>query len=317
MRQTLACLALALLSAACVPRVQKPGAERAAPALTDSAYLTADGKSLPLARWTPEGPPQAVVVAVHGFNDYRRAFNGTGAFLAERGILTLAYDQRGFGENEDAGIWTPGDVLADDLLGLLALVRAAHPDVPVYVLGMSMGGAVSLHALSRSTAPPDGVVLVAPAVWGWSTMNPFYKATLWLAAHTVRGWRPSGRSLHIKASDNVEMLRAQGRDPYIIKKTRIDAVYGLVGLMDDALEAAPKLKLPILLLYGGNDQIIPARSMQALRRRLGKHEYKFYSDGYHMLLRDLDGAKVLADVARWLEDGYSPSKSPSRVPRAL
>jgi alpha-beta hydrolase superfamily lysophospholipase len=114
----------------------------------------------------------------------------------------------------------------------------------------------------------------------------------------------TGSQIHIKASDNLPMLRALARDPLVIKGARIATLFGLVNLMDDALAAAPRLISPTLLLYGAHDEVIPHAAMAefvahlpsdpAHRRRLA-----YYEQGYHMLLRDLDGALVADDVANW------------------
>ena len=53
------------------------------------------------------------------------------------------------------------------------------------------------------------------------------------------------------------MLRALGRDPLVIKETRVDTIYGLVDLMDAALAAAPRLDAPMLVMYGAHDEIVP------------------------------------------------------------
>ncbi len=42
-------------------------------------------------------------------------------------------------------------------------------------------------------------------------------------------------------SDNIEMLRALGKDPLVIKRTRIDALKGLVDLMSNAETALPAI----------------------------------------------------------------------------
>ncbi len=110
--------------------------------------------------------------------------------------------------------------------------------------------------------PPavDGLILAAPAVWGWKAMNGLYATALRLAAHTVPARRLTGQGLAIRPSDNIEMLRALGRDPLVIKETRVDAVYGLVGLMDRAYEAAGRIGVPVLQ-SADTDQLIPARFM--------------------------------------------------------
>jgi alpha-beta hydrolase superfamily lysophospholipase len=58
---------------------------------------------------------------------------------------------------------------------------------------------------------------------------------------------------------------------------------------------------PILFLYGAHDQIIPAKPTQAVIATLGsKATIKHYEQGYHMLLRDLEGEQVDRDVAAWI-----------------
>ena len=76
---------------------------------------------------------------------------------------------------------------------------------------------------------------------------------------------------HIVPSDNVPMLRALGRDPLFQKKTRANALYGLVDLMDEARAAPAHLEdpPPILFLTGAQDQLIPAAPTKAVIAELG------------------------------------------------
>jgi alpha-beta hydrolase superfamily lysophospholipase len=167
-----------------------------------------------------------------------------------------------------------------------------------------MGGAVLLSALA-SPHPPDidGAILVAPAVWSRADMPFSYRAALWLVAHIAPGLDLSGNGLGIVPSDNRPMLIRLSRDPLFQKQTRADAVEGLVDLMDEARRAAAQLKNPppILLLHGAHDQIIPAPATDATIAALGSHaRVKLYENGYHMLLRDLDGELVWGDIADWI-----------------
>ena len=108
-----------------------------------------------------------------------------------------------------------------------------------------MGAAVILAAYGNGDRPEaDGVVLSAPAVWSRDHMPFYQRGALWLGARTVPWMKLTGRGLEIRASDNDDMLRALGADPLVIKETRIDAIHGLVDLMDTALEAAPSLRSP-------------------------------------------------------------------------
>jgi len=115
------------------------------------------------------------------------------------------------------------------------------------------------------------------------------------------------------------MLRALARDPFVLKGARIDTMYGLVDLMGDALAAAPRLGLPLLLMYGAHDQLVPRNAMAAFTARLppaagDRRRLAYYPKGYHLLLRDLDGEGVAADVASWIADPTAPL--PSRADAA-
>ena len=303
-------LFIAALLVACAPRLQDPGPTAQTPMtpnLTESTFITPDGSTLPLRRWPPAAAPRAVVVALHGFNDYSNAFADFAPQLAEHGVLTLAYDQRGFGASEQTGIWPGGDTLRADARAAITAVRAAYPGTPVFAMGESMGGAVLMSAWSEAPLDVDGLILVAPAVWGRVTMPVYQTMSLWLFAHTVP-WLPlSGQGIKRNTSDNIEMLRELGRDPLVIKNTRVDSIWGIVNLMDEALDAAPTLDAPALLLYGANDDIVPPEASVRMLRVLpdmadGRHRIAVYEDGYHMLLRDLQSAVVLRDVVNWIGD---------------
>ena len=309
-------LVLATFAAACAPRLAPPGPGPTAPSLAPDRLIAADGLELPLRTWLPEeGSPKAVILALHGFNFYSRIFEEPGPYWAERGIATYAYDQRGFGAAPNPGMWAGAGALIADVGAAVRSLRARHPGVPVYLLGDSMGGAVAIAALGGPEPPPvDGVILVAPAVWARTTMPLPYRVALWIGAHTVPWHRITGRGLKVQASDNIEMLIALGRDPLNLKETRIDAIHGLVNLMDLALERAPNLALPTFLMYGAKDEVVPEDPTLELWRRLpeapgARQRRALYADGWHLLLRDLQAEVVLGDIVNWIEDPGAPLPS--------
>ena len=314
-----------LVLCGCAPSFAPPVESGVKPEVVGDAIIARDGARLPLRHWDAEGgAPRAVIVALHGMSDYSNAFDMPGTVWAKLGITTLAYDQRGFGLSANLGIWAGAETMRADLNDALAAARSRYPDVPVFALGESMGGAVVLTALAADKPPgadasadtqiskADGIILVAPAVWSRGDMPFTYRAALFLAAHLVPGMilsnNAAGRVVTIVPSDNIELLRSLARDPLFQKKTRTGTLFGLVNLMDEARTAPEKLKEgriksapPILFLYGANDQVIPAKPTEGVIKALNdKATVKRYEHGYHMLLRDLEGEKVDHDVADWI-----------------
>lgn len=325
-RQGVIGLALIVL-AACVPSVQRAQSQLDAFSgprfdVVGERFVSFDGAELGLTAWLPpEAPPRAVIIGLHGMNDYANTFYLAGPWFAERGVAVYAYDARGFGRSPNRGVWPGRRLLAEDLRTAVALARRTHPGVPVAVIGDSMGAASAIAAFGAEGAPEvDRLILVAPAVWGWSTMPDHYALTLWVGAHTFP-WRavspPRGVVRSRTASDNQEALLQAGRAPHMIWRTRIDALYGLVNLMETASERAGNLDGDVLFLYGANDQIIPHASAVATARRLPRSaRTAFYEDGWHWLLRDLQREVVYADILAFIDDPRAPlpSASPPLLP---
>jgi acylglycerol lipase len=295
--------------AACAPRLQNFGPDATqsmTPQLTDDNVSTRDGVTLPVRRWLPDGTPKAVLIALHGFNDYGNAFADIGAFLAGHGVAVLAYDQRGFGAAPQPGIWPGREKLTGDFRDVLTATRAAYPGVPVHAMGESMGGGVLMAAWAEAPYPADSIILVAPAVWGRASMPAYQTAALFMSAYTTPWLRVSGSGLQRQPSDNIEMLRALGRDPLVLKETRVDAVWGLTNLMDAALDGAKMFDAPSLILYGAKDDIIPARvtldMLASLPPPQRPRKVAIYDAGFHMLLRDLKAETSWRDILAWLDD---------------
>ena len=303
------------LAAGCAPLVQKPGLPTAGfsgPQLEAGALVAADGARLPLTTWAPAGEPWAAVVALHGMNDYARAFHFAGEAWAAAGVATYAYDQRGFGRGPDRGVWGGEALMSQDLRTACVLVRARHPHAILSVVGESMGGAVAIAASTDPGLPApdcDRLVLSSPAVWGWGAQDPLSSAALWSLAHIAPGHElnaPDWLARRIHASDNIDELRAMGRDRNMIFATRVDATYGLVNLMQAARERIGRLPNPrrTLYLYGAHDDLIPkhAAVFAAAQLKAEGGRTAYYPDGRHLLTRDLGRARVIGDVLGFLRD---------------
>jgi alpha-beta hydrolase superfamily lysophospholipase len=289
--------------AACAPEIASTGLQRETPTIGADAFVTRDGFRLPLRHWDADHP-KAIIVALHGMSDYSEAFDLPGPVWQAQGITTFAYDQRGFGQSPNPGVWAGSETMRRDLDDFVDAARARYPDVPVYALGESMGGAVVLSALAGDVPLHiNGAILIAPAVWSRDDMPVSYRVALWFAAHLVPWMHFSGNGLHIVACDNIAVLRKLSRDPLFQHDSRADQVHGLVNLMDEARHAPDNLANPppILLLYGANDQVIPAKPTEAVITALGSRAEVHRDDkGYHMLLRDLDGETQDKLVSDWI-----------------
>ncbi len=274
----------------------------------ENRFISFDGAELGLTVWGEEADPEIVVVGVHGMNDYANAFHMAAPYWAERGVKTYAYDQRGFGRSVGRGDWPEEELMREDLRTAVAVAREAHPDATLAVVGISMGGAVTMTAFGADR-PPEGVdrvVFSGPGLRGWGTIPHLQRIALWTSVRVRPGWvvKPP-KFVKIEPSDNVEMLQRTWSDPLMIGPNKIEQVHGVVSLMENAHKATASLNVetPMLLTYGAKDIVIPKNGLKRTAKVLPGHvRTAYYPEGYHMLLRDLQAEVVFEDVLSFLRD---------------
>ncbi|UEX76204.1 alpha/beta fold hydrolase [Spiribacter halobius] len=284
----------------------------------------ADGERLPASRWLPAGPPRGVVLALHGFAEYRGGFYTLGPRLAEAGYAVYAYDQRGFGQTARRGYWPGRAQLVADARTVLAHLRDRYPGRPVHLLGHSMGGAVAMLAVTGEAAvTPASTILVAPAVHGWESLPLLQRWALQVGNALFPGWRPQQRwgqrLADIRVTDDPWVQLVQAGDPDYLRAIRVDMIHGVVTLMDRALAVAGGLPARTLVLYGGRDDLVPRTAFCNLLARLpappAGPRVALYPDGHHYLLRDLQREAPLRDIVAWLEAGRRPTTVGAAVSR--
>ena len=294
-----AALGLVLILAGCVAGGPLQPASDTAPAAAQT-LAASNGGSVAVSTWGPDAP-RAVILALHGYGDYGPStFSAAATFWAGQGIRTVAPDQRGFGRNPSRGAWPGADALIRDAAAFTAQLRQRHDCTPLIVLGHSMGGGVALAAAAGDLSA-DGLVLAAPAIWGGERLNPLHRLLAWTAAILVPDQRFTGKGVvRIQASDNIEALRALGRDPLYLRPPSAREIFGLVRITDRAHAAAPQVATPSLLLLGARDQIVPNPTVREVHGSLiGPKDEITYPEGWHLLFRDLQAKRVWTDVADW------------------
>lgn len=322
-------LGLLALLAACAPLQQGALRIDGAPAagFSQTWFTSFDGAKLGLSVWKPVAAPEqdfgpsaeereTVIIAVHGMNDYAGAFNAAGAWWAAHGAVVYGYDQRGFGRSPGSGIWPRHELMRKDLATAVDIARRRHPDARIAVVGESMGASVAITAFAEDDPPKaDVLILSGPGLRGWGTLPWLYSASLWTSAHVRPGWVVAPpKNLNIRATDNNEKLREMWFDPNVQKSNRIDSVYGVVSIMEEADAKIAKLpnSVPTLLLYGANDQVIPSNGLQRAAKKLPDFvRTAYYAKGYHMLMNDLQAETVWRDILAFIEQPAAPLPSGS------
>lgn len=261
----------------------------------------------PLRVWRESAQPRAQILALHGAMTYSVSFEQLGPFLSGTGCDVFAYDQRGFGPDDNRRHWQGIGDLIEDARSCAHFLRSVRPDLPLFVLGESMGGGVAaLLAASDREGLLDGLILAAPAVITCPLRRELARAvsyglTYLPAAAALPFDRLSAEALCDSAAVTLLADRNVRRD------LTPDVGAGLLDLALQVGEKAGEINAPTLLLYGSEEAVLPRPCLARLAGRIaGPVTQDCIPGAPHMVLHYADQARVRACLTAWLEARTGP-----------
>ena len=271
---------------------------------TEGTLHAFDGLTIFHQTWLPDGDPIAVVMLIHGLGEHSGRYAHVAAALNDAGIAVHALDHRGHGKSEGKRTFVKSyDEFMKDLAQFRSVVEEQHPDLPLFVLGHSMGGNLAVgHALEHQ-AGLAGLALSGAALEVGSDLSPGKLKAFRLIAKIAPGFRPEGLSAEAISRDPA-VVAAYQNDPLVFTG-KISA--GLGAALIDAMERFParypELTLPIAIMHGTDDQLASVDGSRALEAgavnaRVTTH---YYEGLYHEIFNEPEQAQVLADLVSWIK----------------
>ena len=261
------------------------------------ARTARDGTTLFTRHWPATGNPRSAVVLVHGIAEHAGRYQHVGEALAARGHDVRATDLRGFGRSAGRRAWVGGwEEYLDDLAGDLESARPL--EVPVVLLGHSLGGLIALSYALSDHPRPDLLVLSAPAV---DAAIPLYKK---LAARVLGALSPGkeiGNGLDgSQLSRDPSVGERYFADPLVYPRTTLGLGRAALLAGDRARAMSGGLSIPTLVIHGGADTIIPPPISASLGGQPGVERVVF-PPFRHESFNEEGGTHAIAAVAAWIE----------------
>ena len=249
-------------------------------------FASTTGEDLFLRTWRPSCPRRAIMLIVHGLSEHSGRYEHVARFLTDRGIVVYCHDHLGHGRSGGPRGWVPRfDCFLDDVAAIHALALEENPDVPLFILGHSMGGLIAAAYLLERERKPDFVIFSGPAI--------------------VPILDPGDRRIDAtRLSKDPEVQRAYMEDPLVLRERVTDELFlrladGLAYLPGRAGE----LDRPTLLLHGGDDLLCSAEGAEAWLRGSNVKDLtaKIYAGGRHEMFNETNKGEVLADLWDWMQ----------------
>ena len=153
---------------------------------THDYVAASDGARIFYRNLCPEGARAAVII-LHGYQEHGGRYQHVQQYLARRGFASWVPDHRGHGRTAVVPGYMPSvDMVVCDLwLFREMIARDLGPDVPVFLLGHSMGGLITICHLERYQTGIAGAVVTGPAVMVPPNVSGLVQAISGLAGRLV------------------------------------------------------------------------------------------------------------------------------------
>ncbi|MGB0588051.1 MAG: lysophospholipase [Myxococcota bacterium] len=263
---------------------------------------SADGTQL-LFRWHPAAEPKGLVVLIHGFGEHSGRYLHVAQALNEGGYSCFAIDLRGHGRSAGARAFvTRFTDYLDDVDAAVGLARERCPELPMILLGHSMGGLVVANWIADRGAAATGFVLSSPGM-GVALPVPAWKDALGrVMSRLIPGLAiPTGLDPRLVSRDP-DVVEAYVGDRLVLTKATARWYVEFLGAQERALETASSVTLPALVLQAGDDGLVDTAASERYAAALGGSDVTFtrYPGLYHELFNEPEQAEVLSAVVAWM-----------------
>jgi alpha-beta hydrolase superfamily lysophospholipase len=251
--------------------------------------------------WHPV-QPRAGLLNIHGLGDHSGLYPTLVDYCLTHGLAVHSHDVRGNGRSPGQRAYVERwEEYREDLHRFVAAVQAEEAELPLFLVGNSLGG---LIVLDYALLHPDGlrgIIAVSPPLGRLGVPAPL----LALGRVLSRVWP----RFSIRTGMDLSGL---ARDPAVVQAVLADPLFHRVGTarlstevaaaIDRVQAGAPRFPLPLLVLHGSADRMVPPDGSRTFVPRVGHpdHELREYPGAYHVLFADLDRERVLADLDQWI-----------------
>ncbi len=252
--------------------------------------------------WYPHGTTKAIVIIVHGLGVHSDIFENIVDFLVSCNYGVYGFDLRGHGRSPgQRGYINSWSEFRKDLKALLQLVIQKESNLPLFLLGQSLGGTIALDYTLRFQEHLQGLILLSPALR--VGISPLKMVIGRILSKLRPGFTLDTGIRQITSSRDPEFVKALDEDPLRHTKGTARLSTEFLKTVTWIEEHTEMLQVPLLILHGGADQISLPESSRLLFERItfADKERLLYPESYHELHNDLNYQEVLVDLGDWLE----------------
>jgi len=265
--------------------------------------------SAPKVCWQDDSvKPLAVILCLHGLGLHKGNYSGLGERLAKDGLIVYAIDMPGFGELQKQSGTARMDFPAalNEVKNTLEFIHKEQPNLPVVLLGESMGGAVALHATCLNPNLVSGLIASVPAGDRFGQSEEELKVGIHAILNGFHGDMNVGRGVVKQATQKEDLRKAWEEDPLARMQLSPKELIDFQVFMNKNFECAKKISdTPVLFIQGMHDKLVRPAGTWKLYESLTtpSKELVFSKSAEHLIFEESQfQPDDIAFVETWLSN---------------
>lgn len=277
--------------------------------IIETSYLKRDkGRKLFLRTWKPDNTGtelKGVILIAHGYAEHSDRYSYTAEFFTKKSFAVYAPDHYGHGRSEGIKADVPDfRIFVEDLLSVLSKIQDTEKDIPVFLLGHSMGGAIATILASKEETNLKGLILSAASIRIDGGVSNFVKSISKVIAF-LAPYLPLVNFAVEGISRDPEVIKAYKEDSYNYNG-KVRARMGREMLRSEELiteQLLSKIVVPTLILHGEKDPLVNPECSQIIYSNISSKdkEMKLLDHLYHEILNEPEKDEVLNTIGNWLD----------------
>lgn len=266
---------------------------------------TKDGQNLDIHIWEPEAP-RSVLMAIHGGLAHAGDYVTPALYFKEKGIATVAYDLRG--HKQEKAYIDDFDLFLEDTDEFLDWTKKTYPDLPVFVMGHSMGGLIATHFGLRQAASDSRIK-------GYILSSPYYENAIKVPPVMIPLIKVFSRIIPRAVIPGPDLTELLTHDETITRRHRADEEAGLrakkptMRFGGELLKAQKWVKEnfsgwrhPTFAVIAGADQVADHTEAERLFNTLDPAllTYVFHKDNFHENFNEINRKETFSKIYEWM-----------------
>lgn len=273
---------------------------------TQGQVTTDDGQTLRWQSWIPERP-KAVLYFVHGLAEHSGRYGFPVEYFVGRGYACWAFDLRGHGESSGRRVHVDDfDDYAVDVATVLRHLRREHEDLPVFLVGHSMGGLIALRYFLDHQDAFRGAILSSPALRTHPSQEPpkVLRAIAGLLSRLMPGMLfPSDLETEAISRDPA-IVEAYRADPLVTSKVSARWFTSIEKAMGEVRTRCGEVHQPLLIMHSGSDRLTDPKASRSWAEQAPERwvTHVEWPDLYHEMFNEPERDAVFERMEGWLAE---------------